>query len=198
MKLGAFTFIHVVVVLRNVQRSLMLVHSCCFANINLLLLCRSRCRRRRRCLSSLKRWPGSEGGTTITAEYVFLFLMSTDRHVLFVWLALGSVTLLPVATFPHVKGASFSYSIYLPSHPFQRALVASGQPMIWLHAFHRALIFLYIYKNKTSWMFLIFYFFCREQEALRTRNWTRKFENLNRGTKNQLAAFWREQTFTWV
>ena len=26
---------------------------CCFANLNLLLFCRSRCRRRRRCLSSL-------------------------------------------------------------------------------------------------------------------------------------------------
>ena len=107
-------FIHVVVVqrrLRNVQKSLMHVQSCCFANLNPLLLCRSRCRRPRRCLSSLKRWPGSEGGTTITAEFVFLFLMSTDRHVLFVWLAGGSVTLLPVATFPHVKGASFSDSI---------------------------------------------------------------------------------------
>ena len=49
---------HVVVVkrrLRNVQKikSVMHVQSCCFANINLLLLCRSRCRRRRRCLSSL-------------------------------------------------------------------------------------------------------------------------------------------------
>ena len=29
------------------------VQSCCFANLNLLLFCRSRCRRRRRCLSSL-------------------------------------------------------------------------------------------------------------------------------------------------
>ena len=30
------------------------VRSCCFANLNLLLFCRWRCRRRRRCLSSLK------------------------------------------------------------------------------------------------------------------------------------------------
>ena len=29
------------------------VQSCCFANLNLLLFCRSRCRRYRRCLSSL-------------------------------------------------------------------------------------------------------------------------------------------------
>ena len=39
--------------LRNVQKSVMHVQSCCFANINLLLYCRSRFRRRRRCLSSL-------------------------------------------------------------------------------------------------------------------------------------------------
>jgi len=48
--------VHVVVVQRrqrNVQKSVMHVQSCCFANLNLLLFCRSRCRRRRRCLSSL-------------------------------------------------------------------------------------------------------------------------------------------------
>ena len=39
--------------LRNVQKSVMHVQSCCFANLNLLFFCRSRCRRRRRCLSSL-------------------------------------------------------------------------------------------------------------------------------------------------
>ena len=48
---------HVVIVqrrLRNVQKCVMHVQSCCFANINLLVFCRSRCRRcRRRCLSSL-------------------------------------------------------------------------------------------------------------------------------------------------
>ena len=41
---------HVVVVqrrLRNVQKSVMHVQSCCFANLNLLLFFRSRCRRRR-------------------------------------------------------------------------------------------------------------------------------------------------------
>ena len=38
---------------RNVQKSVMHVQSCCFTNLNLLLFCRSRCRRRRRCLSSL-------------------------------------------------------------------------------------------------------------------------------------------------
>ena len=37
--------------------------SCCFANLNLLLLCRSRCHRRRRCLSSLvQRGGGGRGG----------------------------------------------------------------------------------------------------------------------------------------
>ena len=47
---------HVVVVQwrqRNVQKSVMHVQSCCFAYLNLLLCCRSRWRRRRRCLSSL-------------------------------------------------------------------------------------------------------------------------------------------------
>ena len=38
---------------RNVQKSVMHVQSCCFVNLNLLLFCCSRCRRRRRCLSSL-------------------------------------------------------------------------------------------------------------------------------------------------
>ena len=38
--------------LRNVQKSVRHVQSCCFANLNLLPFCRSRCRRRRRCLSS--------------------------------------------------------------------------------------------------------------------------------------------------
>ena len=47
---------HVVVVqrrLRNVQKSVMPVQSCCFANLNLLLFFRFRCRLRRRCLSTL-------------------------------------------------------------------------------------------------------------------------------------------------
>ena len=47
---------HVVVVQRrqrNVQKSVMHVQSCCFACVNLLLFCRSRCRRRRRCINSL-------------------------------------------------------------------------------------------------------------------------------------------------
>ena len=47
---------HVVVVqrrLRNVQKSVMHVQSCCFANLNLFLFCRFRCRRRRRCVNSL-------------------------------------------------------------------------------------------------------------------------------------------------
>ena len=38
---------------RNVQKSVMHVQSCCFANRNLLRYCRSLRRRRRRCLSSL-------------------------------------------------------------------------------------------------------------------------------------------------
>ena len=39
--------------LKNVRKSVMHVQSCCFTNTNLLLFCRSRCRRRHCCLSSL-------------------------------------------------------------------------------------------------------------------------------------------------
>ena len=39
---------------RNVQKSVMNKQSCCFANQNLLLFSRSRCRRRRHCMSLLK------------------------------------------------------------------------------------------------------------------------------------------------
>ena len=46
--------------IRNVQKSVMHVQSCGFANRNLLLFCRSRWHRRRRCLSSLQR--GFHGG----------------------------------------------------------------------------------------------------------------------------------------
>ena len=51
-----FRHFHVVVVqprLRNVQKKRH-TQSCCFANLNLLLFCNSRCRRRHRCLSSLR------------------------------------------------------------------------------------------------------------------------------------------------
>ena len=50
---------HVAVVqrrLRNVQKGVMHVQSVCFANMNHLLFCRSRCRRPMRCLSSLLLW----------------------------------------------------------------------------------------------------------------------------------------------
>ena len=48
---------HVVVVQRrqrSVQKSVMHVKSYCFANLNLLMFCRSLCRRCRHCLSSLQ------------------------------------------------------------------------------------------------------------------------------------------------
>ena len=50
---------HVVVVRRrqrNVPKRVMHVESCSFANLNLLLFCRSRCRRRRRLSSLLFSW----------------------------------------------------------------------------------------------------------------------------------------------
>ena len=50
---------HVAIVqrlLKNVQKSLMHLQTCCFTNINLLLFCPSRCRRCRCCLSFLLLW----------------------------------------------------------------------------------------------------------------------------------------------
>ena len=52
--------------LRNKQESVMHVQSCFFAKINLLLFCRSRCCRRRRCLSSL--FKRKLTVTTLTAD----------------------------------------------------------------------------------------------------------------------------------
>ena len=43
--------------LRNVQKSVIHVQSCCLANLNLLLFCRSRFFYRRRCLSSISTTP---------------------------------------------------------------------------------------------------------------------------------------------
>ena len=57
---------HVLVVqrrLRNVQKSVMHVQSCYFANLNLFGLCRSHCRLRRRCLSSLLYFSKESRGT---------------------------------------------------------------------------------------------------------------------------------------
>ena len=42
--------------LRNVQKSVIHMQSCCFANINLLLFCRSRCFHCQSCLSSILLW----------------------------------------------------------------------------------------------------------------------------------------------
>ena len=41
---------------RNLQKKVMHAQSCCFANLNQLLFCCSRCRRRRRCVNSLITW----------------------------------------------------------------------------------------------------------------------------------------------
>ena len=53
MALSRYVVVQRLHVLRNVQKSVMHVQSCCFANPNLFLFCRSRCPRRRRCLSIL-------------------------------------------------------------------------------------------------------------------------------------------------
>ena len=56
------------------------VQSCCFANINLLHFCRSRCRRRRRCLSSLMAKPGTwDQDRWILANFFSAFLWIEKR-----------------------------------------------------------------------------------------------------------------------
>ena len=84
---------HVVVVqrrLRNVQKRLMHVWSCCFANINLLLFCLSRCPRCHRCLSSLLfyfyatriLWTGSTNWTsTIPHQKAFIYVIDVSDTV---------------------------------------------------------------------------------------------------------------------
>ena len=80
---------HVVVMqrqLRNVQKIIMHVQSCCFANLNLLLSCRSLCRRHHHCLSTLlaliskardcRYSQTTEGDTDGTIESVLLKGMS--------------------------------------------------------------------------------------------------------------------------
>ena len=60
---------HVVVLQRrqiNLQTNVMHVQSCCFVNPNLLHFCRSRCLRRRGCLSSLS---GSNGSSEKVAPF---------------------------------------------------------------------------------------------------------------------------------
>ena len=80
---------HVVVMqrqLRNVQKIIMHVQSCCFANLNLLLSCHSLCHRRHHCLSTLlaliskardcRYSQTTEGDTDGTIESVLLKGMS--------------------------------------------------------------------------------------------------------------------------
>ena len=78
---GEITRFHVVVVQwreRNVQISVMHEYCCCFDNLDLLLLCRSRWRRRRRCLSS----PSTSLMPRAHAKAVFLPNLSLEREPL--------------------------------------------------------------------------------------------------------------------
>ena len=81
---------HVVVVQlrpRNVQESVMHVQSCCFANLNLLLYGSSRCRRLRRCLSSVLSTSRTAKSTQLQKplctsfieHFTFLFIRSPFR-----------------------------------------------------------------------------------------------------------------------
>ena len=53
VKLGTFTSLSCIDGKETYKKSVIHVQSCFFANLNLSLFCRSRCRRRRPCLSSL-------------------------------------------------------------------------------------------------------------------------------------------------
>ena len=64
-KAGAWTLIVVQRRLRNLQKSVMHVHSCCFADINLLLFSSSLWRRLHRCLSFLL-WRSRNFATMVT------------------------------------------------------------------------------------------------------------------------------------
>ena len=62
---------------RNVQKSVMHVQSCCFANLNLVLFCRSPWRRRRRCLRYLTVWVSHVPGV------FFIHFSSANTSLLF-------------------------------------------------------------------------------------------------------------------
>ena len=62
----------------NVQKNVMQVKSYCFANLNLLLFCRSRCRRRRRFLSPFLLW-SRKFVTMVTWGHTFLYSFLTQE-----------------------------------------------------------------------------------------------------------------------
>ena len=70
-KLGNFTLSRATTA-KKCTKSVMPVQSCCFANLNLLLFCRTRCRHRRRCLSSLITI--AEGFTNSCPWWMFYFI----------------------------------------------------------------------------------------------------------------------------
>ena len=65
---------------RNVQKSVMHVQSCCFANLNLLFFWSSRCRRRRRILRSLLRCNNADGNENVKKTIGFIS-KTTTLHV---------------------------------------------------------------------------------------------------------------------
>ena len=61
--------------LRNVPKSMMHMQTCGFANLNLLLLCHSRCCRRRRYLSSLIRvYSGMTDVSDLLREHKYFYI----------------------------------------------------------------------------------------------------------------------------
>ena len=112
---------HVVVVqrrLRNVQKRLMHVWSCCFANINLLPFCRSRCPRCHRCLSSLlfyfhaRRilWTGSTNWTSkITHQKAFIYVIDVSDTVKAIGVEMDSNSLTLTDHSPYIDHICYCY-----------------------------------------------------------------------------------------
>ena len=92
--------------LRNVQKSVMHVQSCCFADLNLLLFCRSRWRRRRRCFSSvILLGRGNGRGTRASNEAARKMGRFLAVHCLFapaslVWLTRANLLHRPLFSLP--------------------------------------------------------------------------------------------------
>ena len=114
---------HVVVVqrrLRNVQKRLMHVWSCCFANINLLLFCRSRCPRCHRCLSSLlfyfhaRRilWTGSTNWTSkIPHQKAFIYVIDVSDTVKAIGVKMDSNSLTLTEHSPYILTIFFTVTV---------------------------------------------------------------------------------------
>ena len=129
-KIRHFHFVVVQRQQRNVQKSVMHVQSCCFANLSLLLFCRSRCRRRRRCLSSLQCW--WKGNISVE----FLRGYSTEDIKLLCRRKVGfSAQGYWVSCLPHLN---IDGVLHQRSSPFSFIFTIEGLPIIQFYSNHFA------------------------------------------------------------